>query len=114
MAWDPAKWSGGKSYEALKKELSGTDEVFDTMIASHQAANPTVQEEAKPAVITQFFSLQDLQNKGDALPAGVDSTRKEEHLTDADPEIVFGMDKLSFSDLPKWKQQTLKKAKDLF
>jgi len=114
MAWDPAKWSGGKSYDDLKKELSGTDELFDTMIATHQAsAAAQASIEAKPAAITEFFSYEQLRNKED-LPAGVDSTRKEAYLTDPDFEDVFGMDKLSFSELPKWKQQTIKKTKDLF
>lgn len=47
-------------------------------------------------------------------PADVDPTQKERYLTAADFQNIFGMSAAEFAGLPKWKQQNLKKAKDLF
>eukprot|EP00929_Paragymnodinium_shiwhaense_P112606 TRINITY_DN80862_c0_g1_i1.p1 TRINITY_DN80862_c0_g1~~TRINITY_DN80862_c0_g1_i1.p1 ORF type:complete len:441 (-),score=155.66 TRINITY_DN80862_c0_g1_i1:180-1427(-) len=56
------------------------------------------------------FSYEDLKTK----PADVDPAKREAYLSDADFQTVFGMSAPEFAKLPKWKQQNLKKAKDLF
>lgn len=38
----------------------------------------------------------------------------QDHLSDADFQAVFGMNRSAFSNLPLWKQQKLKKDKGLF
>nr|CAB3267612.1 villin-1 [Phallusia mammillata] len=123
LAWDPSKWSSNKSYEELKQELGGQDDLFDAVIAS---AIP------KPAVVNSnstapssgisnnelgsFTTYAYEQLKGDAeqLPSDVVVSRKEMHLSDSEFELVFGMNKLDFVSKPGWKQTSLKKAKGLF
>lgn len=48
------------------------------------------------------------------LPEGVDGSRLESYLSDADFERLFGMSKSIFYDLPQWKQLRLKKEHDFF
>lgn len=38
----------------------------------------------------------------------------QDHLSDEDFQAVFGMNRSTFSNLPLWKQQKLKKDKGLF
>lgn len=47
-------------------------------------------------------------------PADVDPTLKERYLADDEFKTIFGMGPTEFLGLPKWKQQNLKKSKDLF
>ncbi|KAM4740369.1 advillin [Anableps anableps] len=104
-AWDPSKWSGGKSYEELKKDL-GED------------LTPIVlqpEESAETEKSFQNFPPDMLVNKQpDELPEGVDPSEKEKHLSDADFASLFGMSKDDFASLPQWKQLKLKKEKGLF
>jgi len=51
---------------------------------------------------------------GEDLPEGVDPSRKEEYLNDAEFQQVLGMQKDEFSCLPGWKQTNMKKTKKLF
>jgi hypothetical protein len=45
---------------------------------------------------------------------GVDPSRKEEFLLDAEFQTLFNMSKAEFAALPKWKQQAQKKNLGLF
>lgn len=49
-----------------------------------------------------------------AKPADVDPAKKEAYLSDAEFQTVMGVSPAEYSKMPKWKQQNLKKAKDLF
>ncbi|XP_049432955.1 advillin [Epinephelus fuscoguttatus] len=105
-AWDPSKWSGGKSYEELKKELG--DEV--------SLVHVTVEQNCvEPQKNFQSFPPDDLVNKlASELPEGVDPTQKEKHLSDSDFYDVFGITKDDFASMPRWKQLNLKKEKGMF
>ncbi|CAN9512287.1 unnamed protein product [Ophioblennius macclurei] len=105
-AWDPTKWSGGKSYEDLRDELG-------------DAASPVIvnseQNSAETEKSSQCFPPDALINKQtNELPEGVDPKKKENHLSDSDFSIVFGMTKDDFVSLPSWKQLNLKKEKGMF
>jgi hypothetical protein len=50
----------------------------------------------------------------DKRPAGVDPTKKEAYLSEAEFQTVMGCSKTEFSQMAKWKQQNLKKSKKLF
>ncbi|RLW11486.1 hypothetical protein DV515_00001292 [Chloebia gouldiae] len=50
----------------------------------------------------------------DELPEGVDPTKKECYLSDADFHDIFGKSKDEFYQMPKWKQQNEKKQFGLF
>mmetsp|Transcript_82113 Transcript_82113/g.254944 ORF Transcript_82113/g.254944 Transcript_82113/m.254944 type:complete len:416 (+) Transcript_82113:107-1354(+) len=52
--------------------------------------------------------------KGGLRPPDVDPTCKERYLSEDEFAEVFGMSLAQFAGLPKWKQQNMKKAKDMF
>ncbi|GAA6215657.1 advillin-like [Lates japonicus] len=105
-AWDPSKWSGGKSYEELKKELG------DKVAPIEVKAEPNCVESEKNF---ESFPPEALVNKqASELPEGVDPSQKEKHLSDSDFSTVFGMTKDDFASLPRWKQLNLKKEKGMF
>ncbi|XP_007540787.1 advillin [Poecilia formosa] len=104
-AWDPSKWSGGKSYEELKKELG--EDLTPIVLQT--------EENAEAEKTFQPFPPDMLVNKQpDELPEGVDPSAKEKHLSDADFASVFGLSKDMFVSLPQWRQLKLKKEKGLF
>ncbi|XP_047439510.1 advillin [Mugil cephalus] len=106
-AWDPSKWSGGKSYEELKKELG--EDAEPVMV---KTTEPDCVESKK---VFEPFPLEALVNKHvSELPEGVDPSQKEKHLSDSDFSTVFGMTKDDFVSLPQWKQLNLKKKNGLF
>lgn len=57
------------------------------------------------------FSYEHLKGQ---FPEGIDPTRKEAYLSDEDFTKVFGMPADKFYELKKWKQQELRRAKELF
>ncbi|GBF95236.1 hypothetical protein Rsub_07951 [Raphidocelis subcapitata] len=64
----------------------------------------------KPGVdFVPYAQLQELR-----LEDGLDVSRKEEYLSDAEFETVFGMDKADFKAMPAWKRINAKKSKGLF
>lgn len=124
LAWDPAKWSDNKSYDEIKKELGGQEDMFAQVIASlstvtvngststTEASSGGGAAPVKDAPITEFFSYDALI--GGELPEGIDMTRREAYLSDGEFEAIFGMSKLAFAGSPKWKRDVLKKQKNLF
>ncbi|XP_012936181.1 advillin [Aplysia californica] len=99
MGWDPEKWSQGKTYEDLKREL-GQENVGIT----------TVQQEL--ASYDQKHPYSELTKK--LPPKGVDPAYKERYLSDEDFQTVFKMSYAQFSSLKQWKQLDLKKKMGLF
>merc|ERR1712137_698685 len=53
-------------------------------------------------------------SQAESRPSDVDPANKEKYLSDEDFQTVFGMAPSDFVALPKWKQQKLKKEKQLF
>uniref|UniRef100_A0A096MAR1 Advillin n=1 Tax=Poecilia formosa TaxID=48698 RepID=A0A096MAR1_POEFO len=112
-AWDPSKWSGGKSYEELKKELG--EDLTPIVLQTSEHAGIFQEENAEAEKTFQPFPPDMLVNKQpDELPEGVDPSAKEKHLSDADFASVFGLSKDMFVSLPQWRQLKLKKEKGLF
>ncbi|PVD37825.1 hypothetical protein C0Q70_00427 [Pomacea canaliculata] len=97
--WDPEKWSGGKTYEDLKKEF-GEDSVAVT----------SVQEEL--ANYYRTYTYAELTKK--SLPKGVDASCKERYLSDQEFSKVFGISRSEYLALREWKQINLKKKVGLF
>ncbi|KAG7477407.1 hypothetical protein MATL_G00069360 [Megalops atlanticus] len=109
-AWDPLKWSGGKTYEQLKKELGDTASI--TRITAVQNGSPS---QADGPQIHQSYPAKDLVNKlAHELPKGVDPAQREKYLSDMDFFDLFGVSKDHFASLPQWKQLNMKKSKGLF
>uniref|UniRef100_A0A6Q2YTC6 HP domain-containing protein n=1 Tax=Esox lucius TaxID=8010 RepID=A0A6Q2YTC6_ESOLU len=107
-AWDPYKWSGGKSYEELKKDLGDVTSL--TMITTVSIISfihrLTIM---KGHILYVFLSLS-------LSPSLTNSTSTifQKHLSDTDFSVIFGMSKDQFAGLPQWKQLNLKKSKGLF
>jgi len=105
---------------SVKKDADGKWKVDTTYIdfRSGDTANLSKNEEAKkntpiyddPA--EKKFPYEELRSK--TLSKTVDPSKKEAYLSDAEFQTVFGMDYPAFGKLPKWKQQSQKKAKELF
>ncbi|XP_061689947.1 advillin isoform X2 [Syngnathoides biaculeatus] len=105
-AWDPYKWSEGKSYEQQKKELGNL---------TCPADDVDVHSSGESDAGFHFFPVEVLVKKpGSELPGDVDPTHKERYLTDADFCDIFGITKDQFAGLPRWRQLNLKKEKGLF
>ncbi|XP_077153912.1 advillin isoform X2 [Ranitomeya variabilis] len=113
LAWDPQKWSNGKSYEEMKKELGDSTAIQRiTRDVNGMAVSPSTPS---PSNTFQCFPFEDLKGKQKhELPEGVDPTRKETYLSDRDFISVFGMTRGEFSALPSWKQLNIKKKLGLF
>ncbi|KAL2081533.1 hypothetical protein ACEWY4_023386 [Coilia grayii] len=117
-AWDPHKWSGGKSYDQLKSELGDSTSIIQISVEM-TTTNDTNSTKKPPGVVAPIirpaFPAEKLVNcLAEDLPEGVDPTKKEEHLSTEDFALVLGMDRMAFYSLPVWKQQKLKKDKGLF
>ncbi|KAM3935167.1 advillin [Leptodactylus fuscus] len=113
LAWDPQKWSNGKSYEELKKELGDSAAIQRiTQDINGMAVTPGTPS---PSSTFQCFPLEALKGKQKhELPEGVDPTKKESYLSDRDFIATFGMTRGEFSALPSWKQLNIKKQLGLF
>ncbi|KAL8612459.1 hypothetical protein ACOMHN_058587 [Nucella lapillus] len=98
-AWDPEKWSQGKTYEDLKREL-GQENVAAT----------SVKEELEFYYKTHPVDV--LRKR--TLPKGVDPSCKERYLSDPDFEAVFGIPRVDYQEMRPWRQVQLKKKVGLF
>uniref|UniRef100_A0AAY4C290 Villin-1 n=1 Tax=Denticeps clupeoides TaxID=299321 RepID=A0AAY4C290_9TELE len=105
-AWDPHKWSDGKSYDQLKADLGDATDVIQITVVS---------DPISMATNLPTFPADKLVNKlPEDLPEGVDATKKEEYLSNEDFTRILGMGRMDFYAMPVWKQQNLKKQKGLF
>ncbi|XP_029450795.1 advillin [Rhinatrema bivittatum] len=114
LAWDPQKWSGGKTYEQLKKELGDATaivKITSDLNNTSLSLSPTVQSSKSH----QYYPLDVLVRKQKhELPEDVDPAKKENYLSDKDFALAFGVTRGEFAALPAWKQLNLKKEKGLF
>lgn len=76
--------------------------------AEAPAANTSSRSSSQTGNI---YSVEDLQN---GVPAGVDPTRKEDYLSDADFEVLLKMGRDAFAKMPAWKKQAAKKNAKIF
>ncbi|CAE8654430.1 unnamed protein product, partial [Polarella glacialis] len=106
---------------SVKKEEDGKWKVDTSYIGyrTMDTENLTRKEEksdngslyADPA--GKKYSHEELRSSN-TRPDDVDPARRELYLTDSDFQAMFGASPADFLKMPKWKQQNLKKAKDLF
>uniref|UniRef100_A0A670ZXN3 Villin like n=1 Tax=Pseudonaja textilis TaxID=8673 RepID=A0A670ZXN3_PSETE len=149
-AWDPYKWSDGKSYEQMKSSLGDVSAISEITMDlknanfSHRSssnkpvtANAEISEAQSSLQDNQTLThssncsntnttLQEANEIGtfprdllinktvDELPEGVDPTKKEYFLSDAEFFDIFGKTKDAFYQMPTWKQQNEKKQFGLF
>lgn len=101
LAWNPSKWSGGKSYAELKKALSGGGELTTSLAA----------ELSKFTVAAKYTFA---QLTGVSLPEGVDATQKEQYLVEEEFKPRFGISRAEFNAMPAWKRNAAKKKAGLY
>uniref|UniRef100_A0A1B6F7X6 HP domain-containing protein n=1 Tax=Cuerna arida TaxID=1464854 RepID=A0A1B6F7X6_9HEMI len=105
--WDPELWKDHKSFEEMRKELESQKPVLQVELKITNGVNDFEDSEK--------FPLQLLKEKDpEKLPLNVDATHKELHLSKEDFRTVFSMCYEDFSNLPKWRQDNLKKKVGLF
>lgn len=97
------------SYEEMKASLSGTGDAG----VAEEVAGVSITEALKDYSTDRKFPYSELMNN-DALPETVDKTAKEMYLADEEFQEVFKMAREDFVQLPKWKQNGLKKKAKLF
>lgn len=98
-AWDPEKWSNGKSFDDLKREFGEENTRVQDVLEALKELNKTYPIEVL---------------KGEILPPGVDKTKKEHYLSDEDFAEVFGVARNEYLAMPQWKRTDLKKKVGLF
>jgi len=100
LGWDPVRAAAKEDpAEAKLRSAKGT------------AGPSSVRTAAAVYTSNQKHPLADLQ-KGS--PEGIDSSRKEDYLSDADFESVFKMKRDAFAKMPAWKKDNVKKSVNLF
>ncbi|VYS55217.1 unnamed protein product [Arabidopsis thaliana] len=60
------------------------------------------------------FTYEQLRAKSENPVTGIDFKRREAYLSEEEFQSVFGIEKEAFNNLPRWKQDLLKKKFDLF
>ncbi|KAM6473002.1 advillin [Liasis olivaceus] len=111
LAWDPKKWSEGKTYEQLKKELRDANDIIRITAVSCSSSSSSSSSSGGGG---PFYPLEVLLSSQEDLPGGVDPAKKENFLSDDDFMRVFGIPREKFAALPTWKQLHMKKERGLF
>jgi len=99
LGWDPVR--------AAAKE----DPAEAKLRAAKGGQTSNVREAAKVYSSDKKYPLATLQKEN---PEGVDTTKKEDWLNDADFDAAFKMKRDAFAKLPAWKRDNLKKSLNLF
>ncbi|KAF6215173.1 hypothetical protein GE061_009924 [Apolygus lucorum] len=102
-SWDPSFWKMEKTFEDIRREL---DEQKPTLQVDLIVADnlPNFNDCEKFPITTL------LEKDPEKLPAGIDYQHKEIYLAANAFYDVFGMKYTQFTELPKWKQENLKKS----
>lgn len=106
-SWDIHLWESDKSFEEVRHELEGQKPVLQVELKLTNGVHDF--DECKK------YPIRDLLPKDpEKLPESVDPLHKELHLSHPDFITAFGMKYEDFAQLPKWRQENLKKAAGLF
>jgi len=103
FAWDANKWSQGKTYDQLKAEIAASN---GAPIAEVNVSDALKKISGTVYTYDQLTAV--------TLPEGVDATIKEQYLSDAEFQKIFGISKSEFNAMPKWKSNGLKKKANLY
>ncbi|XP_059390520.1 advillin-like isoform X2 [Carassius carassius] len=123
-AWDAHKWSNLNNTN-LNKKTGGSGGSYSAPggpgnIKSHSQrmsssiSSAYVDQSLSRAKPSGMLHSEQLVKTPNQLPQGVDPGKREEYLTDAEFENLFGCTRQNFQRLPKWRQNDLKKKAGLF
>ncbi|CAH2058478.1 unnamed protein product [Thlaspi arvense] len=72
------------------------------------------QDDSERETSGATFTYEQLRARSENPVTGIDFKRRETYLSEEEFQSVFGMEKEAFNNLPRWKQDLLKKKYDLF
>jgi hypothetical protein len=101
----------GPSFALEELQAGGVPDGVDHLKKEKERA--AAEQAAAESESGPTFTLQELQ-KSVPAPDGVDVTKRETYLANADFQAHFGMDKAAFTQLPGWKQTAAKKKLKLY
>jgi len=105
--WDREIYQKGKTFEELKKELGEANMGMAQVDINGNAGEKSFSQIAK-------YPYEELIKAIEELPEGVDPTQREVYLSAEDFQAHFSCTYEEFMGKPQWKQQQLKKSKQLF
>jgi len=101
----------GEELEKKKKEKKEADLVAKAEEEEKKKAEAEVaRQKASEEHDIKFYSLEELKSGVD----GIDPNERENYLSPAEFEDIFGMDKDSFHALKSWQQNKMKKRNAIF
>uniref|UniRef100_T1I6E0 HP domain-containing protein n=2 Tax=Rhodnius prolixus TaxID=13249 RepID=T1I6E0_RHOPR len=105
--WDPELWEKSKTFEEIRKEMDAQKPALQVdLIVAENIPNFNECEKYPLEIL--------LERDPEKLPSGVDYQHKEIYLSSEEFFDVFGIKYKEFSNLPKWKQEYMKKKVGLF
>lgn len=107
-SWDSKLWQMYRSFDQLRTKIEGksSSNIRDKSNGALENSSNFDQYEKYPLHI--------LKAPSEKLPSRIDPLKKELYLTHDDFVSLFKMKYAEFEDLPRWKQQELKKKVGLF
>ncbi|KAM7537643.1 hypothetical protein Aperf_G00000073652 [Anoplocephala perfoliata] len=115
----PVRTNGLRQIE----DTANSSRDFDTSLLGSAPSYPSVLSSSSPFSVTKNqveevpvkeIPYKDLLASLGRPPKGVDRTRLEIYLSDAEFEKVFRLSRVAFYRLPEWKRSDLKRRVDLF
>ncbi|CAA7057149.1 unnamed protein product [Microthlaspi erraticum] len=114
-----------RSTSSNRSDDNPPTEAKDEADASEEAGHETKEEEEEVSAAVEqeetqepesgvTFSYEQLRAKSENPVTGIDYKRREAYLIEEEFQSVFGMEKETFNNLPRWKQDLLKKKLGLF
>ncbi|KAL1206877.1 Villin-2 [Cardamine amara subsp. amara] len=106
--------------EAEASEVAGDEAKEEEEVIPEADDEPEAKEETEEQGDSEIepsgatFTYEQLRAKSENPVTGIDFKRREAYLSEEEFQSVFGMEKEAFNNLPRWKQDLLKKKFDLF
>ncbi|EOA28874.1 hypothetical protein CARUB_v10025119mg [Capsella rubella] len=100
--------------EAAGDEAKEEEEVSPAPDEPEAKQETEEQDDSEMETSGATFSYEQLRAKSENPVTGIDFKRREAYLSEEEFQSVFGMEKEAFNNLPRWKQDLLKKKFDLF
>lgn len=97
-----------------QSKVSGADAPITEALAPAPAAVPMAVASPADDVDEGERAIYPLEVLQTSVPAGVNASTKEKHLSPEDFQVALGVDRSVFAAMPKWKQNNAKKAAGIY
>ncbi|XP_063843293.1 gelsolin-like isoform X3 [Scylla paramamosain] len=105
--WDNDLWNENMTYDDICERLEEAAPGATVLVTSSFSSSSGRGKRTYPLAI---LKVKDVEK----LPPEVDPKHKEDFLSEADFQTVFGIDRDTYDELPQWKRINLKKKAGLF